>query len=118
MIPVFLEGDGGRGPLFVNNAVPNAVRQPTAERWQLYLHSAERENAPPREWSARKKLWKRLFMSRWTNSHYGSLDKANKANKLLVHLTDDMEVSRGINLPSSFYQFSYSPSSSSNAVPV
>ena len=52
-IPVFPRGAGGRGPLIVNNAVPNVVRQPAAERWQLYLHSAFWKNAPPREWSAK-----------------------------------------------------------------
>ncbi|MFD3000126.1 hypothetical protein ACFS7Z_07125 [Pontibacter toksunensis] len=37
----------------VDVPVLNEVRQPVVEREQVQLHSAEQENAPPREWSAR-----------------------------------------------------------------
>jgi hypothetical protein len=46
------------GRHLVNVAVPNEVRQPTAQRIedpyprQLHLHSAERENESARTWNA------------------------------------------------------------------
>ena len=36
------------------------AQQPVAERGQVQLHSAERENAPPREWSARRLAMKKV----------------------------------------------------------